>query len=170
MPSIIICPASLIYNWENEFKKFNSSLKVKVIAGNAKERERLISKIDGRRRVYITSYDYLRRDEELYKEKQFRFIAIDEASNIKNHSTLNAKSVKKINAQARFALTGTPIENSLSDLWSIFDFILPGYLKSYNRFREDFEVGIVRDDDNIDMLNDLWYEQICHYYDSLTLE
>ena len=147
LPSIIICPASLIYNWENEFKKFNSSLKVKVIAGNAKERERLISKIDGRRRVYITSYDYLRRDDELYKDKQFRFIAIDEASNIKNHSTLNAKSVKKINAQARFALTGTPIENSLSDLWSIFDFILPGYLKSYARFREDYEVGIVRDDD-----------------------
>ena len=146
LPSLIVSPASLIYNWEHEFRKFESDVEVEVIAGNAKEREKIINKIKNKKKVYITSYDYLRRDEELYDNIEFRFVAIDEASNIKNHMTLNAKSVKKLNAQARFALTGTPIENSLADLWSIFDFILPGYLKSYSRFKDEYEIGIVRDD------------------------
>ncbi len=146
MPSLIVTPASLIYNWEYEFKQFSPSSNVLVIDGNVSERKEAIKNINGKQFI-ITSYDYLKRDIEYYNNLQFRFCIIDEAQNIKNQTTKNAKSVKSIDAQVRFALTGTPIENALSDLWSIFDFILPGYFRTYERFKREYEIDIVKNDD-----------------------
>lgn len=96
------------------------------------------------REILITSYDLLRRDIDFYKKYRFRCQIIDEAQYIKNHSTQAAKAVKKIQADTRFALTGTPVENRLSELWSIFDYLMPGFLYSYSRFREELEVQIVQ--------------------------
>ena len=99
--------------------------------------------------LVITSYDLLKRDIELYKEKdyQFRFVIADEAQYLKNSNTQNAKSIKQLKADTRYALTGTPIENSLAELWSIFDFIMPGYLFSYKQFKATYEMPIVKDQD-----------------------
>ena len=97
--------------------------------------------------VIITSYDYIRRDFELYKPFKFEYIVLDEAQYIKNQATKNARAVKELHGTHRFALTGTPIENSLAELWSIFDFLMPNYLYNYNYFREHFERPIVRDED-----------------------
>ena len=142
-PNIIIAPASLTYNWYNEFKKWTPSMEVMLVSGNGQTREKLISQIKPGQTV-ITSYDYLKRDLELYKKMAFHFVIIDEAQAIKNHQTKNAEAVKELRSVSRFAITGTPIENSLADLWSIFDFCLPGYLKSYEGFRSEYEVEIVR--------------------------
>ena len=97
--------------------------------------------------VIITSYDYLRRDYNLYKDHYFEYIILDEAQYIKNQATKNAKAVKELNGIHRFALTGTPIENSLAELWSIFDFLMPNYLFSYNYFKEHFERPIIQNED-----------------------
>jgi len=97
--------------------------------------------------VVITSYDLLKRDLELYQKQTFDYEIIDEAQYIKNHNTQNAKAVKSISAKVRFALTGTPIENTLAELWSIFDYLMPGYLYRYSRFRRLFEQPIVKDGD-----------------------
>ncbi len=153
LPSLIVAPASLIYNWQNEFTKFASDVNVIVIEGNASEREKIIKSHD-EYKVLITSYDYLKRDIDLYEGLKFRFIVVDEAQNIKNFNTKNALSVKSIDAEVRFALTGTPIENTLADLWSIFDYILPGYFKTYQTFKTDYEVEIVKNE-NKDMLTRL---------------
>lgn len=95
----------------------------------------------------VTSYDLLKRDIALYGETEFRYLVLDEAQYIKNHATQNAKAVKALRSRQRFALTGTPIENRLSELWSIFDFLMPGFLYSYNRFRDSFELPIVKNAD-----------------------
>lgn len=142
-PNIIIAPASLTYNWYNEFKKWTPSMEVMLVSGNGQTREKLIGQIKPGQTI-ITSYDYLKRDLELYKKMAFHFVIIDEAQAIKNHQTKNAEAVKELKSVSRFAITGTPIENSLADLWSIFDFCLPGYLKSYENFRNEFEVEIVK--------------------------
>ncbi|EXG87138.1 DNA/RNA helicase, superfamily II, SNF2 family [Clostridium sp. ASBs410] len=142
--SLIVCPASLVYNWENEFHIFAPSLKVATITGQAGEREELLMHTD-EEDVLITSYDLLKRDIDLYKDKFFRFQVIDEAQYIKNASTQSARAVKSIDAGNRFALTGTPIENRLSELWSIFDFLMPGFLFSYRKFKKDYELPIVRE-------------------------
>ncbi len=147
MPSLVVCPSSLTLNWLNETNKFAPSLKVCVISGNAIERAKRIDKIP-QYDLVITSYDSLKRDIEIYEEKayNFRYMIADEAQYVKNNNTQNAKSIKKILTQTRFALTGTPIENSLSELWSIFDFIMPGYLFKYRRFKEAFETPIVKEE------------------------
>ena len=147
--SLVICPSSLTLNWFNEIKKFAPSLDVMLINGNIQERKNKIEKINDYD-VVITSYDILKRDIETYKEKQyeFKYIIADEAQYIKNNNTQNFKAIKEINAETRYALTGTPIENSLSELWSIFDFVMPGYLFSYRKFKELYETPIVRDEDN----------------------
>ena len=100
--------------------------------------------------MVITSYDLLKRDIELYQTANydFKYIIADEAQYIKNNNTQNARAIKEIKSETRFALTGTPIENSLSELWSIFDFIMPGYLYNYKKFKEIYEVPIVKDNDN----------------------
>ena len=125
-PSIVVSPSSLTLNWQAEINKFASSLKVEVIHGSVEERSKQISEINNYD-VVITSYDLLKRDIDFYKEEniEFKYIIADEAQYIKNNNTQNSKAIKEINAKTKFALTGTPIENSLSELWSIFDFIMP---------------------------------------------
>jgi SNF2 family DNA or RNA helicase len=150
--SLIVCPASLIYNWENEIHTFAPALKSRIITGTAAERKELLADT-GDVDILITSYDLLRRDIDLYADKDFRFHIIDEAQFIKNASTHSAKAVKSINAKTRFALTGTPIENRLAELWSIFDFLMPGFLFSYSRFKKDFEAPIVRDGEKESLKN-----------------
>lgn len=146
--SIVICPSSLTLNWQNESQKFTNKLKTLVIKGNAIERKEQISRVNDYDLV-ITSYDLLKRDIEIYKENkyQFRFAIADEAQYLKNSNTQNAKAVKEILADTRYALTGTPIENSLAELWSIFDYIMPGYLFGYKKFKTEFETPIVKEND-----------------------
>ena len=143
--SIIVCPSSLYLNWQKEFEKFAKDIKVLVISGNTKAREELIKKINSYD-VIITSYDILKRDIQLYKEYNFYYIVADEAQYIKNSTTKNSKALKELRGKHRFALTGTPLENYLSELWSIFDFIMPGYLYSYQKFRDKFESVMLRDE------------------------
>lgn len=145
-PALVVCPSSLIYNWENEFLRFAPQMKVMPVAGTARERKEMRQKA-GAADVLITSYDLLRRDSKDYKDMEFSSMVIDEAQYIKNHKTQNAKAVKSIQALFRLALTGTPIENRLSELWSIFDFLMPGFLYSFARFQADFEVPIVKRSD-----------------------
>lgn len=144
--SLIVAPASLLYNWEAEFKKFAPNLSICLVTGSAESRKDLYQHFGkGHHQVYITSYDYLRRDWEAYPDYQFDTLIIDEAHTIKNHNTKASKAVKNIKAQHRIALTGTPIENSLAELWSLFDFLMPGYLYSYPQFSRLFEKPIIRD-------------------------
>ncbi|MDD5899769.1 MAG: DEAD/DEAH box helicase [Lachnospiraceae bacterium] len=137
-PFLVICPTSLVYNWLDEVENYAPFLRVKIIQGTPEERHLLLT-ASTECDMYITSYPLLRRDLPFYETKQFHTIFVDEAQFIKNSMTGNARSVKVLHAKTRFALTGTPIENSLSELWSIFDFILPGYLFSYTRFAKRFE-------------------------------
>ena len=138
-PSLIVCPKSLIFNWVNEFKKFDIDSKIQVIFGSINERKKIIENIkEDERRVYITSYDSLRNDIELYKSN-FQYIILDEAQAIKNVQTLKSQSVKLLKGEVRFALTGTPIENNILDLWSIFDFVLPGYFSEISEFKDNYE-------------------------------
>ena len=143
--ALIVCPASLVYNWESEIHRFAPSLFVTVAAGTAAERKELLEK--GEEDVLVTSYDLLKRDIELYENCCFADMIIDEAQNIKNYNTQAAKAVKAVKSQRRFALTGTPVENSLSELWSIFDFLMPGILSSNKQFKERYEQPIVNQQD-----------------------
>ncbi len=147
MEALIVCPASLIYNWESELRRFAPELSVRAAAGTAAERRALLSETAAGPQVYITSYDLLRRDLSLYREKHFRFQILDEAQYIKNRNTQNARAAKKIRADSRFALTGTPAQNRLEELWSIFDFLMPGFLFGYGKFKKEFEQPIERDGD-----------------------
>ncbi len=145
---LIVCPSSLIYNWQDELENFAPHLTSSVVTGNPKERQELIeaeSKVD----ILITSYPLMRRDINLYQKLQFHTVFIDEAQYIKNADSLNAKSVKLLDAKHRFALTGTPIENSLSELWSIFDFIMPDYLFSHAKFVNQYEKPIMRAEEGV---------------------
>ncbi len=146
--ALVVCPASLVYNWESEISHFSPGLRTCLITGSAAEREEKIRN-SADADVLITSYDLLKRDTDLYSGLSFRFQIIDEAQYIKNSRTQAASSVKKIHAGTRFALTGTPIENRLSELWSIFDYLMPGFLYSYQAFRENLEQPIVESHDEI---------------------
>jgi len=137
VPFLVVCPTSLVYNWLDEVENYAPGLRALIIQGTPEERNELLSKEDYD--IYITSYPLLRRDLAGYEKKQFHTVFIDEAQFIKNAMTGNARSVKELKAKTKFALTGTPIENSLSELWSIFDFIMPGYLFTYTRFAKRFE-------------------------------
>lgn len=143
-----MCPSSLSLNWRNEINKFGKNIKVCVIRGTASERENLIKNAN-EFDVIVTSYDLLKRDIDVYEEAnlQFRYIIADEAQYIKNSNTQNAKALKSLQGKAKFALTGTPIENSLAELWSIFDYIIPGYLFGYSKFKKQFETEIVKNND-----------------------
>lgn len=141
-PVLIVTPSALTYNWRNEFNKFIPNAKVLIYDGNAEEREEKIKNILEYEYIII-SYPILRRDIDLYKGLRFSFCILDEAQAIKNPQTMSASAVKSINAGRRFALTGTPIENSMKELWSIFDFLLPGYLGKYAEFRELYELPAV---------------------------
>jgi SNF2 family DNA or RNA helicase len=152
-PSIVVCPTSLIYNWKNEIEKFSPNISTLIISGPSSERCSLIKSANSYNLV-LTSYDLIKRDIGYYEPFEFKYCILDEAQYIKNPSTQNARTVKMINSEVRFALTGTPIENSLADLWSIFDFIMPGYLLSYKKFKDKYEIPIVKDN-NDDMLQRL---------------
>ncbi len=135
--SLIVCPTSLLYNWKEEFCKFNSHLKTLVVDGVPNQRKKLIDNLD-ECDVAITSYTLLQKDIESYKTHTFTYVILDEAQHIKNRGTRNAKSVKMVPAEHRLILSGTPIENSLDELWSLFDFLMPGFLSSYDRFVEKY--------------------------------
>ena len=139
-PALIVCPTSLVRNWEAEAAKFTPWLKTLVVSGPDRAKE--FSNIPGADLV-ITSYALLQRDlEEAYLGTEFSALVIDEAQHIKNRQTKNARAVKAVNARRRLALTGTPIENSVADAWSVFDFLMPGYLGDYESFRSAFEEPI----------------------------
>ncbi|WP_160043464.1 DEAD/DEAH box helicase [Paenibacillus sp. USDA918EY] len=155
-PALIVAPASLVYNWEQEFHRFAPSLKVEVALGAKKERSEMLlrmadaetgtqetageasSEFDAD--VIITSYPSLRKDIRIYQEMAFSTLVLDEAQAIKNASTQTAQAVREITAGRRFALTGTPIENSVDELWSIFDAVFPGLFSGLKNFR-----GLSRD-------------------------
>ena len=144
-PSLIVCPASLVYNWEAECRRFTPDLRVGVLAGGRGQRQALLDQA----RSYdllITSYDLLRRDLDRYRSLPWYALVLDEAQYIKNHATKAARAVRALDSLHRFALTGTPIENRLSELWSIFDFLMPGMLGPYSRFRDRFEMPILSGD------------------------
>lgn len=144
IPSLIIVPTSLLLNWESEFKKFVPELKITTIRGIPTDRLQLIA--NNKTGVEITSYSYFRRDLEEHQKKIYKFVIIDEAQNIKNHESNLSKAVKMIHASHRFALTGTPIENRLTELWSIFEFITPGLFGTYRDFVRDYERPIIKNE------------------------
>ena len=163
-PSLIVCPASLVYNWQAEFAKFAPEMTTLVIAGTQSDRKELLTKVRDEIStqsavavqpaasvlpydVLITSYDLLKRDIAEYEDMRFAYQVIDEAQYIKTHTTAAAKAVKVIQADHKFALTGTPIENRLSELWSIFDYLMPGFLYSYDVFKKELETPIVKSKD-----------------------
>ena len=146
LPSLIVCPASLVLNWQEECKKFTPQLTCIAVDGDAARRAEL-AKQWADADLVVTSYDLLRRDEELYKEQQFYACILDEAQAIKNHPTQKYKAVCGVNSKVRFALTGTPVENRLGELWSIFSFLMPGYLPPYRTFCARFEKPIVQEND-----------------------
>ncbi|MCD8082678.1 MAG: DEAD/DEAH box helicase, partial [Clostridiales bacterium] len=140
--TLIVSPASLVYNWNSEFARFAPELPVTMVVGTAARRRELIEHA-GKGEILLTSYDLLKRDLAYYENMQFDAEVIDEAQFIKNHGTQAAKAVKQIRAGFKLALTGTPVENRLSELWSIFDYLMPGFLYSYPRFRDEIEEPIV---------------------------
>ena len=141
--ALVVTPASLVFNWMNEIERFAPGLPATVVTGDVKERKNLIRNAGGRE-VLITSYDLLKRDLKAYQKLDFAVQIIDEAQYIKNHGTQAAKAVKEVRSEFRLALTGTPVENRLSELWSIFDFLMPGFLYSYEKFRKEIELPAVQ--------------------------
>jgi SNF2 family DNA or RNA helicase len=139
--SLVVCPTSLVYNWQKEIEKFAPGLKSDLIVGPPGKREDALN--NSAAHVLITTYDTLKRDIKAYKKKSFKFLIIDEAQYIKNPLTQNSKAIKLVKGDAKFALTGTPIENSLAELWSIFDFIMPGYLYNLSKFNKIYTKPIL---------------------------
>ncbi len=141
---LVVSPTSLVFNWQEEFEKFAPHVKTMIVEGAPEERAEQINRVK-EYQVVLTSYPLIRRDIEHYTKYEFHTMFIDEGQFIKNPQSQNAKSVKQVHARHKFALTGTPIENSLSELWSLFDFIMPNYLYSHTKFVEKFERPIVKD-------------------------
>ncbi len=142
IPNLIICPTSLVFNWVAEVKKFTPELKILALHGpDRHEHFHEIAASD----IVVTSYALIRRDAEKYRGLEFDTVALDEAQHIKNRQTQNAQAVKAVRAKHRIVLTGTPLENSVLDLWSIFDFLMPGYLGTAKDFRERYELPIAKE-------------------------
>lgn len=141
---LVVCPTSLVFNWVEEARKFTPRLRVLALHGP--ERHRRFDQIAGAD-VVVTSYGLIRRDSERYRDVEFDMVVLDEAQHIKNRQTQNAQAVKAIRSEHKLVLTGTPLENSVLDLWSIFDFLMPGYLGSAKDFRERYEIPITREKD-----------------------
>ncbi len=146
IPSIVVCPSTLVLNWKAEAQKWCGHMSVLAIKGTAEERLEQIENLEDYDLI-ITSYDLLKRDIDNYENKMFKYIIADEAQYIKNASTQNSTALKSLKGEIKFALTGTPIENSVAELWSIFDFIMPGYLYNYNKFKKKFEEPILKLED-----------------------
>lgn len=145
--SLVVAPTSLVLNWEKEIEKFAPSIRTLAMTGDGIARKEKLEQVKDYD-VIITSYDVLKRDIEYYEKMHFRFCIADEAHYVKNSNTQNAKALKRIKSDVCFALTGTPIENALAELWSIFDFIMPGYLFTYHHFKGKFETPILRVQDH----------------------
>ena len=138
-PSLIIVPKSVLYNWKDEITKFAPSLRVSLLDGSKEERLALINEMkEAKEGIYVTSYDSLRNDSEHYEGVIFDTIVCDEAQTIKNALALKSKAIKRLKGSFRLALTGTPIENSMADLWAIFDFLMPGYLRTLPIFKTTY--------------------------------
>ncbi len=146
-PALVVAPTSLLYNWLEEAEKFVPELNAVAITGAKGERETALADSYERADILVTTYNMLRRDIEEYAKRKFRYVFLDEAQHIKNPATQAAKAVKKLSMGGCFALTGTPIENTLTELWSIFDFLMPGYLFGHTKFKQRFETPIVRAED-----------------------
>ena len=135
--TLIITPTSVLYNWKDEFERFAPNVRVGLVHGTKAQRDRMLSEIK-KYDVLITTYGTLKNDENEYEKLQFDYCIIDEGQSIKNPTSKTTLSVKKINSKCNFALTGTPIENNLMELWSIFDFVMPGFLFTKERFKGKF--------------------------------
>ena len=146
-PALVVTPSAVTYNWLSEISRFAPDARAKIIDGTKEERQKSLADISGYDFI-ITSYPLLRRDISEYSHLSFSYCFIDEAQHIKNPKTLSSKAVKKISAEKRFALSGTPIENALSELWSIFDFVMPGHLFTHPQFISRFEKPIAHGDDS----------------------
>ena len=141
-PSLVICPTSLVFNWAAEAQRFTPELRVRVVHGSQRKRDlEQLADAD----LILTSYALARRDAAAYRALELDALVLDEAQHIKNRSTQNAKTVKSFHAAHRLVLTGTPLENSVGDLWSLFDFLMPGYLGTADDFRDRYELAITRD-------------------------
>ncbi|HWL51926.1 MAG TPA: SNF2-related protein [Chthoniobacteraceae bacterium] len=140
-PSLVVCPSSLLFNWQREVEQFTSERRLLVIEGPG--RGKLFSGIHEADLV-LTSYPLLRRDAEKYRGIGFNTVILDEAQHIKNPDTQNAQSAAILRAQRKFILTGTPVENSVRDIWSLMNFVMPGYLGDRDDFRERYEIPIAR--------------------------
>lgn len=150
---MIVVPTSLMYNWQKEFEKFAPDLKYVVVADNKQKRKEIFDKKDDYN-IFITSYGLIRNDKDEYEDVDFELCIVDEAQNIKNYQAEMTKEIKKIKAKCKIALTGTPLENNVTELWSIFDFIMPGYLNSVIKFREKYNVKDV-DEEGLKLLENL---------------
>ena len=150
---LIIAPTSLVYNWNNEFDKFGSELKYKVFAENKNKRQEELANLDNTN-ILITTYGLIRQDKEYYEKMNFEVIAIDEAQNIKNNMSQMTQIIKTLKGNTKIALTGTPLENSVVELWSIFDFIMPGYLASLNSFNKKYSIKDI-DEESVKILDNL---------------
>lgn len=133
IPTLVVCPTSLVENWKEEIMMFAPKLRVKLIQGTPEERKAIVSEPSSAD-VFVTSYGLLQKDVEGLEQSSFAYVILDEAQNIKNKETRTARAVKKLKSRMRLVLTGTPLENSLEDLWSLFDFLMPGFLGSWERF------------------------------------
>ena len=175
-PVLVVCPASLVFNWADEFARFAPDVPVCALEGSRAHREALLARASGvvaekgrvcgsgralgrgdaadgdaseaaASAVIVASYDRVRIDAASLARIEWSLVVLDEAQYIKNHATKTTRAVKRLRSRLRFALTGTPVENRLSELWSIFDFLMPGFLGSYERFRERYELGIIGEDE-----------------------
>lgn len=153
---MIVCPTALVYNWKKEFEKFAPNLKYVTVAENKKKRMEIIKNQD-KYNIFITSYGLIRNDNDEYEKMNFEVCVIDEAQAIKNYQANMTKEVKKIKSRTKIALTGTPLENSVLELWSIFDFIMPGYLNSILKFKENYGISEV-DEESLSKLKNLNYQ------------
>lgn len=145
---LIVVPTSLAYNWEHEFDSFASQIKKAICIGSKEKRKHILKDLN-KLNVIITTYGLLREDEEIYENLSFNTMIIDEAQNIKNNHAGITKVVKSIKAETKFALTGTPLENSILELWSIFDFIMPGYLANLTKFQSKYKIKDFDEDSEI---------------------
>ena len=147
-PSLVVCPASLVYNWRAETERFAPSLDVACVVGSKAQRRDILCDAASYD-VLVTSYDLMRRDVEELAEQEFACVALDEAQYVKNSATKAAKAARRLKADVRFALTGTPIENRLLELWSIFDFLMPGVLGTAESFSKRFAGPIGSGDEDV---------------------
>ncbi len=143
MPSIIVVPTTLTYNWQAEFRRFAPQLEVVIASGTRQRRQEIIARAAGPKApdVLLTSYPLIRQDIDLLRDIPFRFAVLDEAQYVKNALSLSARAVKRLQARTRFALSGTPMENNAAELWSLFDFVLPGYLPPIRAFLRRYDQG-----------------------------